>query len=321
MEQAILNFNKQFLFEPIVVNADKLKKYKHYILGGMGGSHLAAGILKSYSPGIELYVHRDYGIPQFDEEFMKDSLFIANSYSGNTEEIVDFAEEAYDRGFDVAVIATGGMLIDFAKENNLPYIIIPNDGIQPRSALGYSLVALAALVGENDCLQDAKKLSGALNPESLKNTGEELASVLKGKVPVIYSSLSNLSVSYNWKIKFNETAKVPAFYNVFPELNHNEINGFDLAEDIKYLADNFHFIFISDSEDNPQIIKRMEVTESIYQTKGMPVTRIYLEGNGKLERIFRSLLVADWAAVAIARANGVDPEAVPVVEDLKSRLK
>jgi len=145
--------------------------------------------------------------------------------------------------------------------------------------------------------------------------------VLKGKVPVIYSSLSNLSVSYNWKIKFNETAKVPAFYNVFPELNHNEINGFDLAEDIKYLADNFHFIFISDGEDNPQTIKRMEVTESIYQAKGLPVTRIYLEGNGKLERIFSSLLLADWATIAVARANGVDPESVPVVEELKQRLK
>lgn len=320
MDQAILNFNKQFLFEPIIENADKLGVHKHYVLGGMGGSHLAAGILKTYSPGIELYVHRDYGLPNYDEEFLKESLFIANSYSGNTEETIDFAEEAYSRGFSVAVITTGGKLLEFAKKNNLPYILIPDTGIQPRSALGYSLIAIATFLDQKGCIEEARSLVEIIKPEDFKKAGEDLAKSLSGKVPVIYSSLSNLNITYNWKIKFNETGKIPAFYNILPELNHNEMNGFDIVESTKKLGEPFHFIFLKDKDDHPRVQKRMDVVEKIYEEKGLPVTSLYIEGAGKLERIFTSLLLADWTAFYIALNNGQDPEKVPLIEEFKKRL-
>ena len=91
MEDSIINFNKQFDYDPVIRNSEKLKKkYEHYVLCGMGGSHLAAGIIKMQKPGVELYVHRDYELPPFSDDFLKNSLLIASSHSGNTEEVLSF---------------------------------------------------------------------------------------------------------------------------------------------------------------------------------------------------------------------------------------
>lgn len=322
MEEAILNFHKQFEYEPVIENSDKMeKKYKHYVLAGMGGSHLASGLLKMHSPGVELYVHRDYGLPPYSDEFFKESLLIASSYSGNTEEIIDFLEEGYSKGYNMAVIATGGKLIDFAKENSLPYIQMPEVGIQPRAALGYSLTAIATLTAQTNALKEMKELPTTLNPESFRQRGEELAKELDGKIPVIYSSNHNLWIAYNWKIKLNETGKVPAVYNVFPELNHNELNGFYLSEGTEKFRDLFHFIILRDVEnDHPRVQKRMAVVEGILEGDGRSVTTLGIEGNNSFERIFSSLLLADWTAVSIAKKNNVDPEQVPMIEGFKKKL-
>jgi glucose/mannose-6-phosphate isomerase len=320
MEEAILNFHKQFGYEPTIINNEKLKKHKHYIVCGMGGSHLSTGLLKIYKPGIELYVHRDYGLPPFDEEFLKDSLLIASSYSGNTEEVVSFLEEGYSKGYNMAVISTGGRLIEFAEYNKLPFIKMPDDGIQPRSALGYSLISMASMVADGLCCDDLRDLQEKLDPSSIREAGEELAKTLKGKIPVIYSSARNLSLAYNWKIKFNETGKIPAFYNLFSELNHNEIAGFDIVPKTEELSSKFHFIFLHDQKDHPKIQKRMDITEEIYEEKGLPVTKLTLSEENVFVKIFNSLILADWAAVSIANNNGAEAEAVPIIENFKKRL-
>ena len=320
MEDAILNFNKQFSYSPEIINREKIGSPKHFIVCGMGGSHLATGILKMYKPGIELYVHRDYGLPPYSNEFLKESLLIASSYSGNTEEVVDFLEEGYSRGLNMAVIATGGKLIEFAKKNYIPYIQMPDDGIQPRSALGYSLIAMSAMTGEYPCCDSLKSLEQNLNPESHRKSGEELAKNLSGKVPIIYSSVQNLPLAYNWKIKMNETGKVPAFYNLFSELNHNEMNGFDVGDKTRDLSSNFHFIFLRDEKDNSRIQKRMDITEDLYEEKGLNVTSLRLTEDDTFVKIFNSLLLADWTALYIAKNNGMEPEAVKIIEDFKAKL-
>jgi len=325
MEEAILNFAKQFEYKAEIVNKDKLKnKYRHTVVCGMGGSHLSTGLLKMYKPGVDLYVHRDYDLPPYDDEFLKDSLLIASSYSGNTEEVISFLEMGYAKGYDVAVISTGGKLIDFAKENNLPYIEMPNTGIQPRSALGFSLIAMATMtsgISERDCCNQLESLTSTLKPEEMKERGKELAETLKGKVPIIYSSTHNLPLAYNWKIKMNETGKVPAFYNLFSELNHNEMNGFDITDATKDLSSKFHFIFLKDSKDHPQIQKRMQITEKLYEERGLSVTTLTLSEENILEKIFNSLLLADWIAVEIAKNNGREPQEVPMIEDFKKKLQ
>lgn len=321
MEQAILDFHKQFSFTPEIVNKEKIQNPKHFILAGMGGSHLASGILKMYKPGINLYVHRNYGLPPYDDEFLKDSLLIASSHSGNTEETLDFLEEGYARGYNMAVITTGGKALEFAQKNNLPHIIMPSDGIQPRAALGYSAISIATMIGEESCLRDLSELATKLDPASLQQRGEELAEQIDGKIPVIYSSTHHLWVAYNWKIKINETGKNPATYNIFPELCHNELNGFHVSEMTEKFKDLFHFIMLRDVEsDHPRVQKRMAVVEGILQEQGRSVTTLGFEGETELERIFNSLLLADWTAVTLARRHGVDPEQVPMIEDFKKKL-
>lgn len=321
MEESILKFAEQFSFSPNIENSEKLqKKYDNFILGGMGGSHLAAGILKTYNSGINLYIHRDYGIPKYYDSFNKGSLFVAVSHSGNTEEVYDFADEAYSKGYDLIIISTGGKLIDFAVENNLPYIKIPNNGIQPRVSLGYLTLALSYVVNPG-LLPELHNMKNVLKPEILKDDGLEIAKVLQNKIPVIYTANQNKALAYNWKIKINETGKIPAFYNVFPELNHNEMQGFDFVDSNKDLSKNFHFLFIIDAEDHPRIQKRMEVLESQIQEKGLSVNKIYLSGKSKFEKIFNSLLLADWVAVGLSGLYGTEPEQVPLIEDFKKRIK
>lgn len=317
MEEAIKNFNKQFEYEPVIRNAEKLRdKYEHFILCGMGGSHLAAGIIKMQKPGIELYVHRDYDLPPYDDDFFKKSLLIASSHSGNTEEVLSFLRAGIEKGYDVAVITTAGKLFDISIAQQLPHIVIPDGGLEPRSALGFSCLALAKMIGDNDLFKNLKEVGSNLNPQNFKSEGESLANTIGKSIPVIYSSNQNLAVVYNWKIKFNETAKTPAFYNLFPELNHNEMQGYDSEDN----SSKFHFIFLHDKTDHERIEKRMVVTSRIFEEKGFSVTNLELSGINALEKAFTSLLIADWTALEIAKMNSKNPQSVPMIEDFKDRL-
>jgi glucose/mannose-6-phosphate isomerase len=134
---------------------------------------------------------------------------------------------------------------------------------------------------------------------------------------VIYASNRNYSIAYNWKIKFNETGKIPAFCNVFPELNHNEMTGFDIRDK---LSENFHFIFLHDSADYERIQKRMYVTAEQLKERGFSVEHIDVQGISPLSKIFSSLVFADWASLYVAKQYGREPEDVPMIEELKKRL-
>lgn len=326
MEESLLQFPQQFDYEPEIVNGDHLPSFQHFVLNGMGGSHLHADLLKNYDPSIDLTVHSNYGLPldahhpPARPEAADETLFIASSHSGNTEEVVDFVHAAHEQGYYVACIATGGALIEFAQDNGLPYIQMPDTGIQPRTALGFALLALAkfvrpALIGQ---LQELKDV---LDPSSVRERGEEIAQQLKDHVPVICSSVDNISIAYNWKIKFNETGKIPSFYNVFPELNHNEMHGFDAQDANAHLSERMTFIFIRDDRDHERIQKRMDICGQQYEERGFKVVSVHLDGEGYFERAFHTLLMADWAALKTAEIYGTEPEEVPMIEEFKERIQ
>lgn len=325
MEQAIRDFAKQFSFEPVIENADRMPTFNvqggwRAVVGGMGGSHLAADIFSALYPSIPVTTHRSYDLPQSGGTGVDLTFYIASSYSGNTEETLSFLKAAIDKKKNCAAIATGGALIDFARQNNLPFVVIPDTGIQPRSALGYSILALARLIGSDAIVKDLQTLANDLKPDDLEKEGQDLAAQIKGKVPVIYSSEINETVAYNWKIKFNETGKIPAFYNVFPELNHNELAGMDVLPSTKELSERFHFIFIEDAEDHPRVVVRTSVTEQLYSERGISFTRLQLTGKGRSERIFGSLILADWTALKTAEQYKAEPEAVLIIERFKKLI-
>lgn len=328
MRQAILDFLKQFLWEPKIENEERLPKVRHFIVAGMGGSALAADLLRLWDPKLDVITHRNYGLPANLQTKLargeSDVLIIASSYSGNTEETLDVYLTAKQNGFPLAAVTTGGKLLDLAKKDGLPYIQLPDTGIQPRSALGFSLKALVKIMGEEAKL---KELSGFgesfknLGAEYFEEPGKKLAEQLRGYVPLIYSSERNFPVVYNWKIKFNETGKIPAFCNFFPELNHNEMTGFDYTLESGGLSEKFFFIFLKDDDDHPRVVKRMEVLGDLLTGRGFQVKILKLEGVNILHKIFSSLLLADWASYYTALQYGADPERVPMVEEFKKLIR
>lgn len=317
MHDSILNFAKQFEWTPEIENQGRLAKYEHFCVSGMGGSHLAADILRSWKPDLPIRVHPDYGLPAVQDN----TLFILSSYSGNTEEVISGFEECVKRNLACCVIASGGKLIELAKEHSMSFVQMPSEGIQPRVALGYSLRGILALIGRTDLLEETNGLASRLVPQEMEAKGEELAERLKGSLPIIYASSRNRAIALNWKIKLNETAKIPAFYNMIPELNHNEMTGFDIVDATRALSQNMHFILLKDSEDLAQNQKRIEVLEKLYTDRGLGVEPLELIGNTRLERIFNSLLLADWTALHLAVVYSVEAEEVPMVEEFKKMIK
>ncbi len=263
---------------------------------------------------------------------LKNKLVVLSSYSGNTEEVIDAFKKGKDLNLSMAVIAVGGELLKLAVENKIPFIELPNTGIQPRSALGFSIIALLKIMGQEDELQKIRKLGTDLNSASSEKDGKELALTLKNSTPLIYASDRNMAVAYNWKIKMNETGKIPAFSNVLPELNHNEMTGFDLARSAEVssgaslngrekLKEPFYVLLLKDGEDDPRIIKRMEVIEKLYKDRGLKVKTLDMAGGDVWHRVFSSLVLADWTAFYTAKEYGLESEQVPMVEEFKKLIK
>ena len=320
MRDAILNFHTQFEFEPEIIHEENLGDPKEFVVCGMGGSNLAGDLLEIVSPGTDIYSHRDYGLPPWSDTRLKKSLVILSSYSGNTEETISSYWAAKPKDVSMAVISAGWRLLEIAKHDKLPHIELPDTGIQPRMATGFSFLALLALMRKKNELAEARTLAGALTPAEYEEAGKALAERIRGKVPIIYASRRNRGLSYNWKIKFNETGKIPAFANVLPELNHNEMTGFDVGDSTRALSEKFHFIFLRDSADNEKIQKRMDVLGKLYRDRGLPVEEVAVAGDTPYLKIFSSLILADWTALYTGEAYGVETDAVPMVEEFKKAI-
>lgn len=316
MKEILKTYNTQFLYTPECVNEHLIHKSpKHYILCGMGGSHLPAGILKTIQPGIDLYVHRDYDLPPFSKPFIESSVLIAASFSGNTEEVLSFykkAKQLYD--VPVVCIAKGGELINLAQTNNDPYIILPPNDFVPRTALGYSAIALSSILKDKTIYQQLKNI--VLDIDSIDKRAGQLVSFFEHKIPVFYTSQTNLSFAYNWKIKMNETAKKVAFYNLFPESNHNELESYEF---IKTPTDILPVLLI-DSEDHPRIQKRFVVFQEILQEQNIEFLVIDVSNQDIYKKIFESIVLGDFVTTSLAEKSGVPIAEVNLIEKFKHKL-
>ena len=334
MYDSIKNFNKQFLYVPKIENKARLRKYERFVIAGMGGSGLAAELLLAYDPSLPVIIHKNYGLPEISVQDRKKTLIIVDSYSGNTEEALDAFRTARSLGFPLAAISIGGKLLNMARKYSIPYVQMPDIGIQPRMGLGFNLRALLKIMRKDPALILTSKLYHLINAELYRTKGVALAKKLRKSVPVIYTSVRNRAVGYAWKIKLNETGKIPAFANVLPELNHNEMSGFDLqartnvdvrrartrVEERKKLNAPFHFIFLKDAGDHPRIQKRMKILEKMYRARKLPVEVVMIHGKNRLQAIFSSLILADWFALSLAEYYGVEAEQVPMVEEFKKLI-
>lgn len=319
LEETLKRFGEQFTWHPVLENAQKLGTHSSFIVAGMGGSHLGAWLIQKFDPRLDLTIHRDYGLPAIPDTKVHNSLFIASSYSGTTEETLDAIKAAHDKGMHIAAVSLGGGILEFAREHQLPFIQIPDMGLEPRMAIGYSMIALAKFMG-NGVLEEAIRDGGTrVSPTKDQREGTSLAERLIGKIPLIWSSEKNLPVAYIWKVKFNETAKIPAFCNYFPELNHNEFTGFDVVDTTRSIIDNFHIIMLQDPKDHPRVQRRMALTKDMLLERKIPVDLITMHGE-HFEKIFSTALMGDWVALGLAKHYGVPNPETPLIAEFKKRI-
>jgi len=287
--------------------------HKSVIVGGMGGSALPAYAARFLDNAIPVSVHSDYDLP---ENASADVLYIAISYSGNTAETLSFARMALSKGFPLAAISSGGELKDLAKSKSLPFVQVPV-GVQPRDATFYLLHALCALVGREELTTPLREVS--FDSDTAAQEASMLAGALAGAWPLFYASRANGFLAYASKIYFNESAKMPAYANLFPELNHNEMQSFDTMapESVAALA---RFVLLRDNDDDQRIIRRMDVFAELMRAQGRSVTDVPLVGATRAEMFARTWFVMHLTARSLAKKRGVDPDAVQLIEDFKRSL-
>ena len=291
----------------------------------MGGSALVGDFLvyfqnynfSSLAPNIPVVTHRSYNLPGNTDE---NTLIICVSYSGRTEETISAFDKAVDSNFEVAGVAGGGQLGELFQKYKTPWIKLPQNNIPPRASLGYQLSDITriliayGLLGSN--AQDALALlPEKIIPADLENQAKMLCAKLGYKIPIIYSSQNNSLLARLWKIELNENAKIPAFYNSLPELNHNEMVGWT-----KNLG-SFSLLFLRDKDDLPRIKKRIELTADLLKSQGLPIDFIDVIGDNPLEKVFWASSFGEWLSYYLALFYGIDPTPIVMIEDLKKRLK
>jgi len=300
---------------------------KHIVITGMGGSSVAGDILASWLQDeieIPIIVHRDYNLPKFVGE--KDFV-VAMSYSGDTRETLSALKAALKRRSKVACITSGGKLEQICQEEDVPFVKIPS-GLAPRGAIGFLFSPLAILLqkmGIRDSEKDIESvvqqltfMRGRLVPEAIteNNPAKKIAIEILGKTPVVYSSPAYIAIGKRWQNQFNENSKVLAWSGPLPEINHNEIVGWNEDERARRHVP----IILRDERESIEMERRLGATKKILE-KRTKVLEIQGEGETLLARMFHCLYIGDFVSAYLAVLRGVDPTPVKVIEELKKMLE
>jgi glucose/mannose-6-phosphate isomerase len=299
------------------------------VVAGMGGSALAALLAKTWLKDklkLPFEVVRTYNLPEYVDYH---TLVIASSYSGNTEETLSCFDDAKQRGAQMAVISAGGALAEKADEDSIAQVLLPA-ALQPRMAVIYNLRALMALLGHFqlvsfDYFDEIKSTADWLKEQTSawtqdvsvdKNYAKQLALLAVGKTPVFYGGALTAPLAYKWKISWNENAKNVAFWNEYPEFNHNEFIGWTSHPVEKPFA---VFDLISKFE-HPQILKRFTVSDKLLSGRRPKANIVELQGESLIAQLLWGSILADFVSIYVAILNGVDPTPVPLIEKLKQEL-
>jgi len=323
MRQTILDFPGQFKIGLEAAKSAKLKgKFDSIVVCGMGGSAMGAEILESWMEendiSFPVLIHRDYGLP---EKAGKKSLVICVSNSGSTEETLSTFNLALRRNLPLLALGSGGRLIEECKKNNVPFSLMPK-GYQTRMTLGFQFSSLLKIASNCGVLPDKSKelasLGKTLNPASLEAEGKRIAKKIRNRIPIIYSSSLNKNLAEIWKINFNENSKVPSFFNVFPEMNHNEMAGYSFG---KKGASPFFFLMLEDIKDQKRIKERMDLTCKILEKRGGECEILKMKDKNFLRKFFSSVILSYWASWHLALMKGADPSELKIVEEFKKELR
>jgi glucose/mannose-6-phosphate isomerase len=297
------------------------------IVAGMGGSaiggELARAILGDHASR-PLITARAYGLPPWTTN---ETTVVCASYSGNTEETLTCYEAAGVIGARRVVVTAGGKLAEMARADGVPVIPVAG-GYQPRAAVAYMTLAVlevAVLAGvgprmnsEIDVAADhLEELVIEWGPDGAdESAAKALARALNGTVPVVAGAGLTTAIAYRWKTQINENAKLPAYAQELPEMDHNELEGWSSSSELG----RFSAVFLDDDDTHPRVKERIELTSRLIRPGAAGVYRVHSRGRTTVERVFSLVLLGDLVSLYLAVLRGVDPEPVDLLESLKAEL-
>ncbi len=306
-----------------------INNIKNIVVCGLGGSAIGGDLVRSfltYRISVPFYVCRHYLIPKFVDQY---TLCIISSYSGNTEETLAAYDEAKKRGALILAITSNGKLKKMASADGFKVVTIP-PGFPPRAALGYSFVPMLTALSRMGFFEDINPDIEAAIPfletnlgrlliDSANNPAMLAAEKMYGKIPLIYSGQDYIdAVAVRFKGQICENAKQLAFFNFFPEFNHNELVGWGLMESMK---DKLYAVILKDYDDHERVSIRMQIVARIIREKGVEVLEYESSGPNLLARIFSLIQFADFTSLYLALLNKIDPTPVKVIDYLKGELE
>jgi glucose/mannose-6-phosphate isomerase len=300
------------------------------IVTGLGGSAIGGDLARSIAGSqlkIPFIVNRDYDLPGFTDA---SSLVFACSYSGNTEETLAAYKQARRAKASIVCITSGGQLEAMANADQVPVLHLP-PGFPPRAALAYSLVTLLTALQIMGLIPDMigsiKETVGLLSVLRERygfanlhtaNPAKNLAHSLHGKVVAVYGSNGVMdAVAFRWRSQIAENAKNLAFHHALPEMNHNELVGWQYPKDVLRC---FGVVFLRDRSDHPQVQRRFQLTRELIAERTDTVHEIWSEGDSLLARVMSVIYLGDFVSLYLAYLNNTDPTPVQVIDYFKSRL-
>ncbi|MBN4070985.1 bifunctional phosphoglucose/phosphomannose isomerase [Crocinitomix catalasitica] len=324
MKDIIANFSKQ-IEDAITIGEDAIlasrsEAIDQILVCGLGGSGIGGKIvslLLERELKVPFLTVNDYEIPEWVNE---NTLVIASSYSGNTEETLSAIEACANRGAEIAVITSGGKLADLSKENGWNLILIPG-GQQPRAMLSYSLVQQIYLLSHyglisHEAIDQLKRVSEHLDSEEevIRKQAETLAGNIYSKTIIIYAGSLFEGVAVRFRQQINENGKELCWHHILPEMTHNELVGWAGG------SEQFAPIFISSGLNHPRTQKRWEICKGIIKKYTSNVFEIESKGENLIEQVFYTIHFTDWVSLYISEIKKIDPIEVDVISHLKSEM-
>lgn len=310
----------------------EFKPFDKVLISGMGGSAIGADLLRGYvsdNVSVPVIVHRDYGLPGYATG--ENTLVIASSHSGNTEETLAVAKEALKRNCQLIAVCTGGKLRQFALDNNLPVWTFDHKH-QPRSAVGYSFGLLLALFYRlgliadqeelvNNAVSEMKTLAEmiAIEVPAMKNAAKRYAGQMVDRWVTVFGSGILATVAMRWKGQINENANAMANYEILPEADHNTLAGIENpARDV--LGNRTYSMFLACASDHPRNRLRQEITRQTFMLEGLSTDLFIGKGADAMSQMWTTILFGDYVSFYLAIAYGSDPTKIEALVNLKQTL-
>jgi len=296
------------------------KKLKNIVVCGLGGSGIGGNIVRDIvakESCLPLLSVKNYEIPKF---INSDTLVIASSYSGNTEETLSALEKCVQKNAEIAIITSGGKLKKFAEKYNYNHIIVPGNH-PPRAMFAYSFVQLFYVLYNYNIINDSFKenIKGSVSllkekNNKIKEQAKFIAEKLFNTTPVIYVADGFEGVAVRFRQQINENSKMLCWHQVVPEMNHNELLGWRIN------TENLSVIFFRNKVDNKRNQIRIDINKSVISKYTENIIEVWSEGETLIENTLYHIHLGDWVSWYLSEMNKVDAIEINVINYLKTEL-